>query len=87
MLLYLINFLKDPNGELWYAIVLLAIFGTLMFVGAIFKNFFVFYGQLSATKVRKTLIASMYSKISKLSMQSLTETNSGKLITIVSGDI
>ena len=87
MLLYLINFLKDPNGELWYGIVLLAIFGTLMFVGAIFKNFFVFYGQLSATKVRKTLIASMYSKISKLSMQSLTETNSGKLITIVSGDI
>ena len=29
----------------------------------------------------------MYTKISKLSMKSLTQTNSGKLITIVSGDI
>jgi ABC-type transport system involved in cytochrome bd biosynthesis fused ATPase/permease subunit len=33
------------------------------------------------------LIAAMYSKISKLSMKSLTQTNSGKLITIVSGEI
>jgi ABC-type multidrug transport system fused ATPase/permease subunit len=29
----------------------------------------------------------MYTKIAKLSMRSLTETNSGKLITIVSGDL
>ena len=64
-----------------------AIFGALMTVGALFKNFFVFQGYNMAIKMRKTLIAAMYSKISRLSMQSLTETNSGKLITIVSGDI
>jgi ABC-type multidrug transport system fused ATPase/permease subunit len=33
------------------------------------------------------MISAIYTKISKLSMQSLTETNSGKLITIVCGDI
>jgi ABC-type multidrug transport system fused ATPase/permease subunit len=38
-------------------------------------------------KIRKTLVLAMYLKISKLSMKSLTETNSGKLISIVSGDI
>lgn len=37
--------------------------------------------------MRKTLVASMYTKISKLSMKSLTQTNSGKLITIISGEI
>jgi ABC-type multidrug transport system fused ATPase/permease subunit len=42
---------------------------------------------MNAVRIRKTLIAAMYSKVSKLSMKSLTETNSGKLITIVSGDI
>ncbi len=42
---------------------------------------------MSAVRIRKTLIAAMYTKVSKLSMKSLTETNSGKLITIVSGDI
>lgn len=37
--------------------------------------------------MRKTLINAMYLKISKLSQKSMTETNSGKLVTIVSGDI
>jgi ABC-type multidrug transport system fused ATPase/permease subunit len=87
MLIFLINYLKDDDATYVEGVILIAIFATLMMVGALFKNFFVFYGYKTAIKVRKTLIASMYSKISKLSMQSLTETNSGKLITIVSGDI
>jgi len=37
--------------------------------------------------MRKVIIQSMYHKISKLSTKSLTETNSGKLITIISGDM
>jgi ABC-type multidrug transport system fused ATPase/permease subunit len=74
LLIYLINFLKDENATLEEGIILIAIFGTLMSIGALFKNFFVFHGYNMA-------------KISRLSMQSLTETNSGKLITIVSGDI
>ena len=87
LLIYLINFLKDDTAPITDGIILIAIFGALMTVGALFKNFFVFQGYQTAIKIRKTLIAAMYSKISRLSMQSLTETNSGKLITIVSGDI
>lgn len=37
--------------------------------------------------MRKTLVSAMYDKVGVLSMKSLTETNSGKLITIISGDI
>ncbi len=37
--------------------------------------------------MRKTLVSAMYDKVSVLSMKSLTETNSGKLITLISADI
>ena len=47
----------------------------------------IYHGYMTSVRMRKTLIAALYWKISKLSMKSLTETNSGKLITIVSGDI
>jgi ABC-type multidrug transport system fused ATPase/permease subunit len=87
LLVYIINYLKDESASLTDGIILICIFGVLMTVGALCKNFFVFSGYQTAIKIRKTLIAAMYSKISRLSMQSLTETNSGKLITIVSGDI
>lgn len=40
-----------------------------------------------AVKVRKTFVSSMYDKVGSLSMKSLTETNSGKLITMISADI
>ena len=40
-----------------------------------------------ATRMRKCMVGSMFDKLVKLSMKSLTETNSGKLITIVSGEL
>jgi len=40
-----------------------------------------------ALEMRKLLTSAMYDKVSKLSMRSLTETNSGKLVTLVSADI
>ena len=46
-----------------------------------------FNGYKSAISMRKVLITGMYEKVTKLSMKSLTETNSGKLITIANGDI
>lgn len=40
-----------------------------------------------AIRMRKAIISAMYDKVALLSVKSLTETNSGKLITIISGDI
>lgn len=40
-----------------------------------------------SVKMRKTIISAMYDKVCLLSIKSLTETNSGKLITIISGDV
>lgn len=86
-LIYLIGYIKDDDGELQDGIMWVSIFSFLMFCSTLFKNHYIFAGSLIAVRMRKTLIASMYTKISKLSMKSLTQTNSGKLITIVSGDI
>ena len=37
--------------------------------------------------MRKAIVSTMYDKVGNLSSKSLTETNSGKLITIISGDV
>jgi ABC-type multidrug transport system fused ATPase/permease subunit len=37
--------------------------------------------------MRKTFVSALYDKVGKLSIKSLTETNSGKLITMISSDI
>ena len=38
-------------------------------------------------KVRRTLVNSMFKKVGKLSMKSLSMTNSGKLVSLISADL
>ena len=40
-----------------------------------------------ALKVRKGIMSAIYDKVGSLSMRSLAETNSGKLITMISSDL
>ena len=86
-LIYLIAYIKDDDAEISTGIIWLCAFSILMLMSTLFKNHYMMAGANTAVRMRKTLVASMYKKISKLSMKSLTQTNSGKLITIVSGDI
>jgi hypothetical protein len=44
-LIIMINYLKDDEASIGQGLLLLVIFGALMSVGAIFKNYFVFYGM------------------------------------------
>ena len=37
--------------------------------------------------MRRTLVAALYDKVVKLSMKSMAETNSGKLISLISADL
>jgi len=37
--------------------------------------------------IRKALTVALYNKIEKLTIKSLTETDSGKVISIISGDL
>lgn len=38
-------------------------------------------------ELRRTLVAALYDKVVRLSVKSLAETNSGKLISLISGDL
>ena len=83
----LVDYLKDDKAPVYMGVIYVLIFGLLMLCSSICRNQYFFRGCVVALNIRKTLISALYTKISKLSMKSLTETNSGKLITIVSGDI
>jgi len=84
---YLAQYLMKEESNRTEAAVLLVIFCVSTFAGALLRNFYIYLGYVMSLEVRKLLIAAMYDKVSKLSMRSLTETNSGKLITLVSSDI
>ena len=86
MLIYLIDFIKDDDAELMYGISLVAAFGALMITSSVMENWYIYKGYLTSIRLRKVIIASLYAKVSKFSMKSIIETNSGKLITIISGD-
>ena len=66
---------------------LVGIFSGCVLIGTLFRNFYIYYGYVTALEMRKMLTSAMFDKVSKLSMRSLAETNSGKLITLVSADI
>ena len=42
---------------------------------------------MSAIRARRVLVGSLFNKVTKLSVKSMTETNSGKLIGMISADI
>ncbi len=86
-LFYLISYLKDPEAPYTDGIWLICVYSAAVAVSTLFRNYYIFLGYVIAIKMRKAIVSAMYDKVGKLSTKSLTETNSGKLITIISGDV
>ena len=84
---YISEYLEDPEDDFERAAILVASFSVSVLIGTLLKNFYIYYGYMMSLDTRKLLCSAMYDKVGKLSMRSLTETNSGKLITLVSADI
>lgn len=82
-----IRYIKNPQSTVSEGIVNLVIYAILIFSFNMGTSIYIFDGTYTSVLIRKVLISAMYSKVSKLSVKSMTETNSGKLITIVSGDL
>jgi len=85
-MMVMIKWLNDPLSEMRDGYINVAIFGSLMALSILFNNAGFFRGYLFSLNIRKIISISMMEKVSRLSMKSLTETNSGKLVTIVSGE-
>jgi len=56
-------------------------------MSSVMKNNYVQQGFTMSLKLRKVLVAALYDKTINLSMKGMTETNSGKLISLVNGDL
>lgn len=82
----IINYIEDPNADYRKGIWLVIVYAVTMFISMLFRNYYYFTTSVLAVKMRKTLLLAMYDKIGKLSIKSLVETNSGKLITLISSD-
>ncbi len=52
-----------------------------------FSGNYFFQGFFYSINMRKAIVMAMFNKVSRLSLKSLSETNSGKLITLISSDI
>lgn len=87
MLLFLIDYLNDTEATMEYGLKIAGGFCGLIFASSILRNLYIASGYYMAVKIRKILSSAMYDKIATLSMRSMTETNSGKLVTLISADI
>lgn len=86
-IVFLIRYLQDPDAPLRDGIIYICIFAFMMCSSSLFRNYFFFTAYSWAINMRKAIFASMLQKAMRLSMKSMTETNSGKLVTIVNSDI
>ena len=74
---------KDEAQGIWRSILFL----TIIFLSITCKNMFVLYARLVAVGINKCVASVLYSKVLRLSQKSLALTSTGKLITLVSGEL
>lgn len=84
---YLAQYLTEEENDTQKAAMLVGGFALCTLLSSLLKNFYIYYGYIMSLEFRKIMVAAIYDKVGKLSMRSLTETNSGKLITLASSDI
>jgi ATP-binding cassette subfamily C (CFTR/MRP) protein 1 len=87
MLILIIEYITDDEMDIGWGFFYVLIFTTLMFGSAYFRNRFIFEGYNTSINLRKTLTIALYNKMERLTIKSLTETDSGKVISIISGDL
>lgn len=83
----LINYLLDPKAPQSQGLIYVAIFFTSQFLCQILRNRFIDQGFIMSVKLRRILVGALYDKTTKLSVKGMTETNSGKLISLINGDL
>jgi len=84
---FLINYIREEDAEITDGIRHLCIFIAACIGNQLCRNFYIFTGFVTAIKMRKTLVDVIFNKVCHLSMKSLIATNSGKLISVISGDL
>lgn len=85
---FMIRYIKDEEEtSKLEGLKLVGIFFVSQLLAQNFRNRYILGGFFTTVKLRRTLVAAMYDKVARLSMKSMTETNSGKLISLISADL
>jgi len=87
MLILMIAFINDPAIEFEYGVAYVLVFALLMTCNTLCRQQYIFNGYNTSINIRKALTGILYNKIERLTIKSLTETDSGKVISIISGDL
>jgi hypothetical protein len=87
MLILMIGFINDPDIEFKYGVAYVLVFTFFMSGNTLCRQQYIFRGYNVSINIRKALTGILYNKIEKLTTKSLTETDSGKVISIISGDL
>ena len=83
----MIKYIKDPKRDVATGLLLIGIFFAAQVLAQIFRNRYILNGFETAIKIRRILIGALYDKVINLSVKGMTETNSGKLISLISADL
>jgi hypothetical protein len=84
---YIIAFIRDEVAPVSQGIKLIVLFFFSQLVGQTMRGRYMFGGWHLSIKVRRLLVAGLYNKVVRLSVKSMTETNSGKLVSLISADL
>ena len=84
---FLIDYLRDEQADYTEGIKLIAIFSLVCIIQQLCRNYYIHLGYMTSIRMRRTLVAVIFDKVCHLSMKSLIETNSGKLISVISADL
>lgn len=83
----IIKFVVDLDMPTSIGVQRVAIFVVTNAVSILVRHHYVQGGMDTCLFLRRTLVATMFKKILKLSLKSLVETDSGKLVAIISADL
>lgn len=85
----MVAYIKKPSDERDQKEggLLLLYFAITLIVGNIFRNRWIHDGFGMMITLRRTLVGVLFDKVARLSSKSMAETNSGKLISLVSADL
>jgi ABC-type transport system involved in cytochrome bd biosynthesis fused ATPase/permease subunit len=84
---YMIRYVKQTKRDIKEGLIIFAIFFVSQGIGAIVRQRALDNAFKTSNEVKKLLTSLIYNKIEKLSVKSITETNSGKLISLISSDL
>jgi len=84
---FLLSWLRDEDAPAYQGYIFAFILGFLMFIAGWTRNYYLFIANKTGLNIRKGLSGVIYRKILRFNQKSKASASSGKLVSIVSGEL